>query len=136
MRLASTATFAHGIWVTAGLDLAGTVAGGGAFKSASELAEIYQATSRAGKMWTLVKFGGKEAKVAPGLFRNIAHMTDDAWAIKAGAEECGWRVISTVCGQVSWTSTGIADTTIPGTIGTWRHDFLTGKQPWNQPAAG
>ncbi len=131
-----TAMFAHGSWVTAGLDLAGTLGAGGAFKAAGELAEIYQGTGRSGQMWTLVKFGEKDAKVAPGLFRSIAHMTDEAWAMKAGAREFGWRVISTTCGQVSWTTTGIAGTTIPGTISTWRHDFLTGRQPWNQPAAG
>jgi len=70
------------------------------------------------------------------MFRSIAHMTDEAWAMKAGVKEFSWRVISTVGGQVSWTATGIAGTTVPGTVRTWRDDLLTGKQPWNAPAPG
>jgi hypothetical protein len=130
------ATFAHASWTTFALDAVGTASGISVIKASAELTKIFEETGRTTQMWKVIKVGVKEVKVAPGLFRSIAHMNDEAWAMKGGVKEFGWRVIDTVCGQVNWTTTGIAATTIPGTIGTWYRDFLTGKQPWSQPASG
>jgi hypothetical protein len=85
-------------------------------------------------MWNVLHAGDGELRVAPGLFRSIAHMTDDAWVMRS-ASEFSWRTIDAVCGLAGWTTTGIAGTTIPGTAGAWRHDVLTGQQPWNTQAA-
>ncbi len=160
---AALAGFDHGSWVAVGLDAAATVAGGGWFKAAAELGDMYKGSEAAGVLTKATTWSGLVSKipvvgariasdadrtveVAPGMFRMIGESLKEAVgkpnvaaqlnAVKDFEKYGVWRAVDIVAGQVNWTASAGGIAVIPGDVRDWAGKIAAGRAPWEESLSG